>query len=98
MIRRLALGLALACLGLVQAWAQQPVAQSGTWNVRAQDGAGNAQTSNSTILTGKFALDVNILQVSGVAPTVFTSNSTTYSSEVSLDSNFLGTLGTAFRS
>jgi hypothetical protein len=41
------------------------VTQSGTWNVRTQDGAGNALTSNSSTYTSKFALDVNLLGVAG---------------------------------
>jgi hypothetical protein len=43
------------------------VTQSGTWNVRAQDGAGNALTSNSTTYTSKFGLDVNLLGSDGTA-------------------------------
>lgn len=41
------------------------VTESGTWNVRTQDGSGNALTSNSTTYTSKFALDVNLLGVAG---------------------------------
>lgn len=43
--------------------------QSGNWSVRAQDGAGNALTSNSTVTAGKFALDQNIISILGTAPT-----------------------------
>jgi hypothetical protein len=38
-------------------------------SVRAQDGAGNALTSNSTATAGKFGLDTNILSILGTAPT-----------------------------
>jgi hypothetical protein len=43
------------------------VSQSGTWNSRTQDGAGNALTSNSSTYTSKFALDVNLLGADGTA-------------------------------
>jgi hypothetical protein len=42
-------------------------AQSGNWSVRAQDGAGNALTSNSTTYTAKFGLDANVLGTLGTA-------------------------------
>jgi len=45
------------------------VTESGTWSVRAQDGAGNALTSNSTVPAGHFALDQNITSILGTAPT-----------------------------
>jgi hypothetical protein len=41
--------------------------QSGTWNIRIQDGAGNALTTNSTTYTAKFALDGNLLGTLGTA-------------------------------
>jgi hypothetical protein len=41
--------------------------QAGTWNVRAQDGSGNALTSNSTTYTAKFGLDANLLGTLGTA-------------------------------
>lgn len=44
-----------------------PSTQSGNWSVRAQDGAGNALTSNSTTYSAKFALDANILGTKGTA-------------------------------
>lgn len=43
------------------------VSQSGTWNARTQDGAGNALTTNSSTFTAKFALDGNLLGVLGTA-------------------------------
>src|ERR1700690_2721498 len=43
------------------------VTQSGTWNSRTQDGAGNALTSNSTTYTAKFGLDSNLLGTLGTA-------------------------------
>jgi collagen type VII alpha len=43
------------------------VTESGTWSVRAQDGAGNALTSNSSTYTAKFGLDVNVLGTLGTA-------------------------------
>lgn len=42
-------------------------AQSGTWNNRTQDGAGNALTSNSATFTAKFGLDSNLLGTLGTA-------------------------------
>jgi hypothetical protein len=53
--------------------ATQPVSgtvaatQSGTWNDRMQDGAGNALTTNSTTYTAKFGLDGNLLGTLGTA-------------------------------
>jgi hypothetical protein len=43
------------------------VTESGTWNVRAQDGAGNALTSNSTTFSSKYGLDNNLLGTLGTA-------------------------------
>jgi hypothetical protein len=43
------------------------VSESGTWSVRAQDGGGNALTSNSTTYTAKFGLDTNLLGTLGTA-------------------------------
>lgn len=43
------------------------VTQSGTWNVRGQDGAGNAVTTNSSTFTAKFAWDTNLLGTLGTA-------------------------------
>lgn len=43
------------------------VTQSGTWNMRNLDGAGNALTTNSTTFSAKFGLDVNILGTLGTA-------------------------------
>lgn len=43
------------------------VTESGTWNVRNQDGAGNGLTTNSTTYSSKFALDGNLLGTLGTA-------------------------------
>lgn len=43
------------------------VTESGTWSVRAQDGAGNGLTTNSTTYTAKFGLDANLLGTLGTA-------------------------------
>lgn len=64
-MRLVAVILILVCGGV--ALAQQPMVQSGTWNVRIQDGAGNGLTSNSTTFTAKFAQDMNLLGTLGTA-------------------------------
>src|SRR5580700_9063321 len=64
---RVIIAISLLSIFPALAAAQQPVTQSGTWNVRTQDGSGNALTSNSTTFTSKFALDINLLGTLGTA-------------------------------